>query len=166
MRRSKAGTHCWSGFHTARQLTSSPPAAAPRPSPLAQPSRRIACPTCRAPVRVADLLYIDARVASPHKVRAVCRMRLCPASSMVAIVTARRTVWSAAAAWAAVPVPPWRPLCLLRCYLPTTPVRPAAVAPQGGGGGSSAAGSGEEEDSISVQGSYGSKVRMYACILR
>lgn len=35
--------------------------------PAAQPqaARRISCPTCRAPAAVRDLVYVDARLASP-----------------------------------------------------------------------------------------------------
>lgn len=50
-----------SGCYT--KLTNMPPLRCP-----VQPSRRIACPTCRAPAKVADLVYIDARLASPNKV--------------------------------------------------------------------------------------------------
>lgn len=50
-----------SGCYT--KPTSMPPMRCP-----VQPSRRIACPTCRAPAKVSDLVYIDARLASPNKV--------------------------------------------------------------------------------------------------
>ena len=61
-----------------------PPAAtpAPLPMPATQPSRKIECPVCRTRVPVSELVYVDARLASPSKpsraqVGAEQRVELC-----------------------------------------------------------------------------------------